>query len=32
MTDTAGNDTPPPPGSGPAQFEQFCDENPGACD
>ncbi len=29
--DTPENDTPPPPNSPEADFEQFCDENPGAC-
>jgi hypothetical protein len=25
-------DTPPAPGTPPAQFEDFCNENPGACE
>jgi hypothetical protein len=29
--DGPGNDTPPPPGSEPEQFEDFCAQNPGAC-
>jgi hypothetical protein len=29
--DTPENDTPPPPGSPAERFEQFCQENPGAC-
>jgi hypothetical protein len=29
--DTAENDLPPPPGSPQEQFEQFCNQNPGAC-
>jgi hypothetical protein len=30
--DTPENDTPPPPDSPAERFEQFCDDNPGACD
>jgi hypothetical protein len=30
--DSPENDTPPAPGTPPAQFEEFCDENPGACE
>jgi hypothetical protein len=29
--DSPDNDTPPPAGSEAEQFENFCDENPGAC-
>ena len=29
--DTETNDTPPPSGSPAERFEQFCEENPGAC-
>ena len=29
--DSPTHDTPPPPGSPPDRFEQFCSENPGAC-
>ena len=29
--DTPENDTPPPPGSPAERFEEFCEENPGAC-
>lgn len=29
--DTPDNDQPPPPGSPAERFEQFCEENPGAC-
>jgi hypothetical protein len=29
--DTPQNDTPPPAGSPAERFEQFCQENPGAC-
>ena len=29
--DTAKNDVPPPAGSPQEQFEQFCEQNPGAC-
>jgi hypothetical protein len=30
--DSPEADTPPEPGTPPAQFEDFCDENPGACE
>jgi hypothetical protein len=30
--DTEENDTPPPAGGPQEQFEQFCEDNPGACD
>jgi hypothetical protein len=30
--DREGNDIPPPPGSPAARFEEFCRQNPGACD
>ena len=30
--DSPENDTPPEPGTPPAQFEEFCNENPGACE
>jgi hypothetical protein len=30
--DGPGNDTPPAPGSPPDQFEDFCNENPAACE
>ena len=29
--DSPDNDTPPPAGSEAEQFENFCEENPGAC-
>jgi len=29
--DTETNDTPPPEGSPAERFENFCDQNPGAC-
>ena len=29
--DSPTNDTPPPAGSEAEQFENFCDQNPGAC-
>lgn len=29
--DSPENDTPPPPGSPAEQFENFCEQNPGAC-
>lgn len=29
--DSAQDDSPPPAGSGAEQFEQFCQQNPGAC-
>jgi hypothetical protein len=29
--DTAKNDVPPPSGTPQEQFEQFCEQNPGAC-
>jgi hypothetical protein len=29
--DSPENDVPPPPGSPAERFEEFCDENPGAC-
>jgi len=29
--DSPQNDTPPPPDSPAARFEEFCDANPGAC-
>jgi hypothetical protein len=30
--DSPENDTPPPPDSPAERFEQFCDDNPGACE
>jgi hypothetical protein len=30
-TDTPENDAPPPEGSPAERFEQYCNENPGAC-
>jgi hypothetical protein len=30
--DGPGNDTPAEPGTPPAEFEEFCDQNPGACE
>ena len=30
--DSPENDTPPEPGTPPAEFEEFCAENPGACE
>ena len=30
-TDTPDNDTPPPEDSPAERFEEFCNENPGAC-
>ena len=30
--DTPENDTPPPAGSPAERFEEFCNDNPGACD
>lgn len=29
--DTEDNDTPPAPGSPEAAFEEYCEQNPGAC-
>jgi hypothetical protein len=31
LPDTPENDTPPPPDSPAERFEDFCNENPGAC-
>jgi hypothetical protein len=31
QTDTPENDTPPPSGSPAERFEDFCNDNPGAC-
>jgi len=30
-SDTPDNDAPPPQGSPAERFEQYCNENPGAC-